>query len=50
MEAAATMVPLKMLFVPKVAELPTAQNTSQAELPFTNATTDEVAVVRVDAI
>jgi len=48
MEAAARMVPLKVVPVCTVAELPTCQNTQPASAPASRATELPVAVMRVE--
>lgn len=47
-EVKARMVPTKLLEVPKVAELPTCQNTLQACAPFSSTTVLPDAVISVD--
>jgi hypothetical protein len=48
-DVVARIEPAKFVVVPKVAELPTCQNTLHAWAPFSRATVLEVAVVNVDA-
>ena len=50
MDVRAMMVPLNVEFVPRVAELPTCQNTLQACAPLIKATVLSEAVVSVEAI
>lgn len=50
MEVSAMMVPLKDVFVPRVAELPTCQKTLHAWAPLMSATVLEEPVIRVSAI
>ncbi|HQU25873.1 MAG TPA: hypothetical protein PLS29_02445, partial [Acidimicrobiales bacterium] len=45
----ASTVPAKLVVVPRVAELPTCQNTLHAWAPFSKTTLAELAVVSVDA-
>ena len=49
-EVRAMMVPTKVELVPRVAELPTCQNTLHAEAPFVRSTRLEEAVVRASGI
>jgi hypothetical protein len=49
-EAAARIFPWNTLPVPKVAELPTCQNTLQANPPLVSRTLDPDAVIREDPI
>lgn len=46
-EVRAKMLPLKVVFVPKVAELPICQKTLQACAPLMSSTLALLAVVRV---
>ncbi len=50
MDCMARMVPLNWVVVPRVAELPTCQNTLQAFAPLMKATELDEAVVRVEGI
>ncbi|GGR03358.1 hypothetical protein FHS38_000495 [Streptomyces netropsis] len=50
MDVRARMVPLKKEWVPRVAELPTCQNTLQACAPLMRATLLADPVIRVEAI
>jgi hypothetical protein len=47
-DVVARIVPAKLVYVPRVAELPTCQNTLHAWAPFSKATVLDDAVVRVD--
>src|SRR5579863_2938842 len=48
-EVVARMDPAKLVVVPRVAELPTCQNTLHACAPFSSTTDADVAVVSVEA-